>query len=72
MSTHVPGFQSFFRSFASLCVLAKLATSSIRDNTSSERNRKQHGPTIVGGAAPMAEWSKHCAMPTVATAKSSS
>ena len=29
MSTHVPGFQSFFRFFASI-VMAKLATSSIR------------------------------------------
>ena len=34
MSTHVPGFQSFFRFFASL-VLAKLATSSIRVKVSS-------------------------------------
>ena len=35
MSTHVPGFQSFFRYFASLCVLANSAPSSIRVKESS-------------------------------------
>ena len=30
MSTHMPGFQSFLKSFFALLVLAKLATSSIR------------------------------------------
>ena len=32
MSTHVPGFQSFFRYFASFCI-GKLATSSMRVNS---------------------------------------
>ena len=32
MSTHLPGFQSFFRSFGIVFVLTELATSSIRVN----------------------------------------
>ena len=40
MSTHVPGFQSFFQVILHHSVLAKLATTSIRDHTQILQLRK--------------------------------